>query len=187
MNTVYARPNRDLWLKFSWDLKNLPEYVPQLRPGMRLQKVANPDLRAIWQVVKHAYEMDSSWNARLKDHLDAMSQAMHKGTKESKLIFTVLEDGRRPIGVSILQPAPTNDSHFLTGICIQNEYRCRGYGTALLYFNLKLLAETGLVEACALSRSGSTAARFLYPKFSSKSAPCQQADAALTVCGSPEK
>lgn len=169
--------HRDPWIKFYWDLKNLPEYTPQLRQGMRLQTFTGADLTDIWQTIKHAYEMDSSWNVGLKEYLDTMLQAMRKGAKEGKLIFAVLEDGKRPIGVSVLQREPVNGSHFLTGVCIQNEYRCRGYGTALLHYSLKLLSEAHLTEACAIARSRSTGARFLYPKFGSKPESSAQAAA----------
>jgi GNAT superfamily N-acetyltransferase len=45
------------------------------------------------------------------------------------------------------------------------EYRNRGLGTFLLSSALHHLQDAGMNRACARTREGSPAARFLYPKF----------------------
>ena len=47
------------------------------------------------------------------------------------------------------------------------EYQNRGLGSALLYYSLKQLKNSGLEQANAVTKDNVAAAKFLYPKFGS--------------------
>ena len=56
-------------------------------------------------------------------------------------------------------------SNLPLGVCVLNEYRCRGLGTFILHESLRRLKERGLEEARVVTRKGLPADRYLYPKF----------------------
>ena len=66
-------------------------------------------------------------------------------------------------------------SNLPLGVCVLNEYRCRGLGTYLLHDSLRRLHERGLEEARLVTRKGLPADRYLYPKFGGVRARCSSA------------
>lgn len=163
---------RDQWMKFTWDLKSLPAHEPKFRASMRIRKGVDDSMDKIWACIERAYEMDQGWSVNLKQILESVEAASRKGFETKAVTFLLLEDGKRIVGVSGVDiKAPYQ---FLTGICVEDEYRCRGYGTSLLHATLSHIAENGLAEAVALSRQKVNASKYLYPKFGAKSEPLSE-------------
>jgi len=175
---------RDQWIKFTWDIKALPAFEPQLRASMRIRKAVDDDpIDKIWGCTERAFEMDQGWSVNLKQILERLEQSVRKGLDGGEKTALLLEDGKRFVGVSVIDPKNANGPHLVTGICVEDEYRCRGYGTALLHATLTALSEAGLAEAYVLSRVKVNASKYLYPKFGSKSAPLPESEIPYKVRG----
>ena len=69
------------------------------------------------------------------------------------------------IGTSAFRDSGDKVSNLPLGVCVLNEYRCRGLGTYLLYDSLRRLRDRGLKEARLVTRKGLPADRYLYSKF----------------------
>jgi GNAT superfamily N-acetyltransferase len=82
--------------------------------------------------------------------------------------FISIKHGARIIAASAIRDSGDKVSNLPLGVCVLNEYRCRGLGTFILYDSLRRLRERGLDEARLVSKKGLTADRFLYPKFGGK-------------------
>jgi ribosomal protein S18 acetylase RimI-like enzyme len=158
-------------LRFTWDLTTLPTYEPKLKSTMKLHDLGpNADIDAIWTTIERSHATDQSWGVGLKERLKQLEDYVHYGINDAKLTFMAIEDGPRYIAVSGLHPvAGTEMPQLITGVCVTNEYRCRGLGTALLYASLKFLKDAGLNQASVITKERLTASKYLYPKFDSAS------------------
>jgi GNAT superfamily N-acetyltransferase len=75
--------------------------------------------------------------------------------------------GPRIIASSCLSMDSDADNHLFSGPCVLPEYRSRGLGAALLLYSLHSLRQAGLHVARAICKDGTTACKFVYPKFAS--------------------
>jgi GNAT superfamily N-acetyltransferase len=82
-----------------------------------------------------------------------------------EVTFVAIKHGARIIAASAIRDSGDKVSNLPLGICVLNEYRCRGLGTYLLHESLRRLKERGLDEARLVTRKGLPADRYLYPKF----------------------
>jgi len=83
----------------------------------------------------------------------------------------IVAHGARIIGASALAIEPEAQNHLLTGPCVSMEYRNRGLASALLTQSLLTLRDAGLPIARGVTKQGSPAAQFIYPKLGSVCAP----------------
>jgi hypothetical protein len=153
---------RPEWIKFTWDLAKLGPNM-EIRPGQPNEK------DKIWAAVERSYQAEQGWGVMLPSRLKEVREIIYKGLDEGFLEVLVLEDGRRIVGANGLITDPVGPRQLATGVCILEEYRCRGFGAALLYQSLKLLAEKKLEHAAVVTRSNVAAHKYLYPKFNSHS------------------
>lgn len=155
------------WIRFTWDLKNLPQHEFQASPHIQLRQMdAKEDVQEVLNVVTRAYFTGRGWSVGLKPRLAKIEKAIENTSRDEKLTFFVIQDGSRIVGVSGTHLAAT--PQLVTGVCVQEEYRCRGYGATLLYATLKHLASHGLAEATVITQNHIIASKFLYPKFNSR-------------------
>ena len=165
---------RDQWFRFSWNLKDLPKYEHNITGRMRLrQSTDEDDIDVIWDVIVRAYTTDQGWGSGMTDRLEKVEKAVRNKNGE-KLTFIILEDGKCIVGVSGILPAA--NPQLVTGVCVLEEYRCRGYGTAILYASLKHLADQGLSEASVITKTRIHALKYLYPKFGGKAEPMSKGE-----------
>jgi ribosomal protein S18 acetylase RimI-like enzyme len=158
---------RPHWLKFSWKLNNLPAEAPKHAvKSVELRQATPDDADALWVSLERAYATDLAWGLVLPERLKRLKDVI-EGIEEKNVQFWVLEHGKRIVAGSGLLVDAEAPVQFLSGICVMEEYRCRGVGAYLLHAGLKQLADSGLTEASVVTRSNTTAARYLYPKFGS--------------------
>lgn len=156
------------WVRFSWDLQSLPAYEPKVKSSLRLREASEELKEGIWNAIERSYSMDQSWSVGVKERLRKIEIMMNQGIQNEKLRYLILEDGARAIGAAGLYMVAGEEPQIATGVCVTNEYRCRGYGTFLLHGCLKFLKDAGLAQASVITKDKCTAAKHLYPKFASK-------------------
>jgi len=163
---------RPHWIQFSWNLKLLPAEAPgHSVKSVELRKAGPDDAMAVWTFMERAYTTDLAWGMTLAERLKKLKDAVFEGIEDKNVEFWVADHGRKIIGGSGLLLDAGAPVQMVTGVCVMEEYRCRGLGGWLLHASLKRLAETGLESAAVVTRSNTHAARYLYRKFSS--APAQ--------------
>lgn len=155
------------WIRFTWNLKNLPKHEPKLFGKAKIEIATDrDDLDIICNTIESAYKTDPGWNHGFEERMAKIREAIFEKNETEKLLFYLLIDGKRIVGISGLRVKSI--PQLVTGVCVIDEYRCRGYGTALLYTTLKHLADAGLSEAEVITKPKVVAGRYLYPKFGGK-------------------
>ncbi|NJK91467.1 MAG: GNAT family N-acetyltransferase [Blastochloris sp.] len=158
---------RPEWIKFTWDLTKLPSEGNKLGPNLEIRSGQPAEKDKIWTAIERSYQAEQGWGIILPDRLKELKDLTYKGLEEGFLEVLVLEDGKRIVGASGLVASPECPRQLATGVCITEEYRCRGLGEELLYQSLKFLAGKKLEHAAVVTRSNVAAHKYLYPKFGS--------------------
>lgn len=169
------------WLRFTWQLGELPPAPAGLDACYKLRAAARDEAASVEKVISSSYSLDSDWG----DHYASIRERLRRQIlmtfdRESMPAVVVLH-GQRIIGASVLSTESGSDSHFVSGPCVLSEYRNRGLGTALLHHSLKQLAHAGLEEAAAIAKASSQAAKFVYTKFDPDQAPWEPAVSATAA------
>jgi RimJ/RimL family protein N-acetyltransferase len=156
------------WVQFTWNLEKLPATAPGLDSRYE-DGVATPaDRELLDAAFDRSYSMEPAWSTEFKSRLDLVTQIIDEHLESDPARFPVVRHGNRIIAAAVIQENAENNSNLPLGICVLNEYRCRGIGTFLLHKCLSLLKEKGLKSAQVLTLKGVTAERYLYPKFDGK-------------------
>jgi ribosomal protein S18 acetylase RimI-like enzyme len=163
---VMFRPE---WIKFTWDLAKLPAFEKKLGPNMEIRPGLPSEKDKIWTAVERSYQAEQGWGILLPSRLKELKELVYKGLDEGFLEVLVLEDGKRIVGASGMIVQADTPRQLATGICVTEEYRCRGFGAAVLYQSLKFLAEKKVEHAAVVTRSNVAAHKYLYEKFGSHS------------------
>jgi N-acetylglutamate synthase-like GNAT family acetyltransferase len=165
---------RPQWIRFSWDLKKLPaEAPPHEVKSVELRKAEPDDAHAVWTFLERAFATEQAWGMTLKERMKHLKDAVFQGIEEKNVEYWLLEHGKKIVaGTGLLLDAGA-PMQLISGICVMEEYRCRGLGTWLLHAGLKRMADAGLASAAVVTRSNTHAARYLYPKFAATSAPVE--------------
>ena len=153
------------WVKYTWNLSKLPDEAPTLERKLELRIVGKEERARIWKTLEAAHRMDHGWNTALEFRLADLKKLVDEGIDSKKVFFLSVEDGSHMLGISAVYHEPECERQLLTGISIQDEYRCRGVGTWLLYHSLSNLLNAGLEQASVITRKDTVADRFLYGKF----------------------
>ena len=164
---------RHHWLRFSWDLIQLPASVPPPE-HYQVTPVTAEDEKELRKVILSSFALDPSWNPALQEMSDLIESWLARSFSGTDLPPSglVLRHGSRIIGASMLQlETEAEQQQLAPGPCIMMEYRNRSFGTLLLDHSLRRLAEAGLKSASALAPGSSIVARYLYPKFGGTSSP----------------
>ncbi|MEM9446303.1 MAG: GNAT family N-acetyltransferase [Verrucomicrobiota bacterium] len=157
------------WVKYTWVLDHLPDDSPKMERKLELRIVGKEDRPRIWKTLESTHRMDHGWNTALEQRMADLKKVVDAGIDSKKVTFLSLEDGSHMLGLSAIYFEEESERQLLTGVCIQDEYRCRGAGTWLLYQSLHRLAEEGLKKASVITRKDTVADRFLYGKFKGQS------------------
>jgi len=157
------------WIQYAWSLKSLPDEseIAAIKGDLRLAEKS--DLEACLNILKGSLLTERASAEDIQRLISEFEVLFNKSfEKEAKSEIVVWEDGRRLVGLSALSLNPDSERHLVSGICVFEEYRCRGGGKALLLRSLTRLHSHGLDRASVVTREGGSAAKFLYPKFSSE-------------------
>lgn len=159
------------WIRFTWDLANVPESFPELPEHYQLAPAAEADEKEMRDVIARAFTLDPAWNPALQETLQTMNGWLDHARDRETSVRLALRHGARIIGAAVLSLDPGAAFHLAPGPCVSMEYRNRGFGTHLLEHSLATLRAAGLNQASAVARMPSPVARFLYPKFHGNAAP----------------
>ncbi|MEI8235290.1 MAG: GNAT family N-acetyltransferase [Verrucomicrobiota bacterium] len=156
------------WAQFSWDLSKNPPVCPALPPSFSIRRATAEDHSTVRSVVLSSFTLDSDWNpffGEIRPLIEAaISEVFHE---KSEPFCLVISHGPRIIGASGLGGERDARRHLLTGPCLSLEYHNRGLGTVLLGQSLLALRDAGVSTVRGVTKQGSAAAQFLYPKFGS--------------------
>lgn len=156
------------WVQFSWDLTKSAPGRPALPPAFAIRRATGGDEETVRSVVLSGFTLDSDWNSFFYVARPLVEAALEKLFQEkADPLCLVISHGPRIIGVSGLSAEKDACSHLLTGPCLAMEYHNRGLGTRLLAHSLSLLHEAGVSTARGVTKEGTAAAQFIYPKFGS--------------------
>ncbi|HEY5705243.1 MAG TPA: GNAT family N-acetyltransferase [Terrimicrobiaceae bacterium] len=153
------------WLRFEWDLKNIPAGDLKVPSPFILSRAEKDDRDAVQKVATNAFSMDTGWSDIQKSFAETILRNVRAGFEKNPPDCVIVQHGSRIIGASILSTNVGAENHLTTGPCVLQEYRGRGLGTVLLRASLAALRDAGLARAYGVARGKTAAARFLYPKF----------------------
>ena len=154
------------WLRFTWESKTLPSASYLIKEEYSIRRATKHEKTQAWQVISSCFLLDTCWNDVLHDLLPQIRHDFEEKFSHREIDCLVITHGNRTIGASLIKPSPPEISnHLLSGPCISNEYRNRGFGSLLLKESLVAVAKQGASRVFGVTRSTSSAAKFVYPKF----------------------
>jgi hypothetical protein len=159
------------WVRFTWDLSRLPATPADLPPHYQISRATTDDTVELRKVFSSSFMLDPVWSPAIGEVMQKVQSWLDQAFHSTNSACLALRHGSRIIGATLLALDRNSDNHLAPGPTILMEYRNRGFGTLLLDRSLAGLREAGLAHASALARDITPAARFLYPKFGSVSAP----------------
>ncbi len=160
------------WICFEWEVSAADFGVPPPAP-LVVRAAERDEEETVDKVVRNAFSMDSAWgdlSRRLDEGMGKFVEAAFDKSHGSPTCVVALH-GPRIIGASVMEANPDSSNHLVSGPMILHEYRNRGLGTALLAASLDFLRGKGLSKVRGVTRANSTAARFIYTKFSGQPIP----------------
>ncbi len=167
------------WMRFSWDLKRLPDSVPPLDARYMIRAATKEEEPSARYVIDRSLATDGYWNDSLRLQRARFEEQLTEAFETKPLpSCLVVTHGARIIAASAILPLREVECQLISGPCVMGEYRNRGIGTALLYASLAALREAGIPEVETITKSTAPAAKFIYPKFGSTSMPWQYEAAA---------
>lgn len=163
---------RPKWIQYEWPLSSLEDEstIHSIKGDLRLAEKG--DLEACEDILRRSLiteRLDTADIERRTNELTSLFPRCFGPDPSAEVV--VWEDGRRLVGLSSLVWDEAAPRHLISGVCVFEEYRCRGGGKALLLRSLHRLKSHNLTSARLITRENLTAAKFLYPKFSSVSRP----------------
>jgi N-acetylglutamate synthase-like GNAT family acetyltransferase len=170
------------WLRFTWESKILPSASYLITEEYSIRRATKHEKTQVWQVISSCFLLDTCWNDVSNDLLPRIRHEFGEKFSHREIDCLVITHGNRTIGASLIKPSPEVSNHLLSGPCISNEYRNRGFGSLLLKESLLLVAKQGITKVYGTTRSSSPAAKFVYPKFggTSESYELPMGDVVLT-------
>jgi ribosomal protein S18 acetylase RimI-like enzyme len=154
-----------VWVQFTWNLKKLPAEGPKINPRYTAEAATLDDKALLLAAVTRSMSMEPAWSDDLAARVRLAEEIIQNGMAAGEVTFVAIKHGARIIGAAAIRDSGDKVSNLPVGVCVLNEYRCRGLGTYLLHESLRRLKERGLEEARLVTRKGLPADRFLYPKF----------------------
>jgi ribosomal protein S18 acetylase RimI-like enzyme len=170
------------WLRFTWESKLLPGTSYIITEQYSIRRAAKEEKAQAWQVISSCFLLETCWNDVVNDLLPRIHHHFDEKFSHREIDCLVITHGNRIIGASVVQPLPEVTNHLLSGPCVSNEYRNRGFGALLLKESLLMVAKRGVPQVFGVTRSTSPAAKFVYRKFggTSESYELPMGDLALT-------
>ncbi len=154
-----------VWVQYTWNLKTLAMEAAKLPSRYTVEAATLEDRNLLLAAVSRSMSMEPAWSDDLAARVKLAEEIIQSAFPAGEVTFVAIKHGARIIGASAIRDAGDKVSNLPLGVCVLNEYRCRGLGTFLLHESLRRLKERGLEEARLVTRKGLPADRYLYPKF----------------------
>jgi hypothetical protein len=162
------------WFLFSWSLRQEKRGPATPPEGLVLKIAERSDEREIQALVARSFGFDQQWMGAYSRIALPLEHRIHQAFRNQNLPGLILMHGPRIIAASCLAVDEHAESHLLSGPCVLPEYRSRGLASVLLAETLHQLQQAQLPAARALCLDGTTACKFVYPKFGSVREPYAQ-------------
>jgi len=156
------------WVQFSWNLKSLPADTAKLASRYTVEAATLEDRNLLLAAVSRSVSMEPAWSDDMNARVKLAEEIIEDAFPAGEVTFIAVKHGARIIATSAIRDAGDKISNLPVGVCVLNEYRCRGLGTFLLHESLRRLRERGLEEARLVTKKGLPADKYLYPKFGGK-------------------
>lgn len=153
------------WIRFTWDLGQLPELETALPEHYDITPARPEDEMELRKVISSSFTLDPTWNSSMHELMEVIEPWLEKAFASEKTVFLALRHGSRIIGAAVLASEPESENNLSPGPCVLMEYRNRGFGARLLERSLTTLRDAGLVRATALTKEHAPVTKFLYKKF----------------------
>ena len=156
---------QSVWIQYSWTLKSLPADAPHIASRYTAEAATLDDRPLLFAAISRSLSMEPAWSFDLGARVKLAEELVNTGFAAGEVAFVAIKHGARVIAASAIRDAGDKVSNLPLGVCVLNEYRCRGLGTYLLYESLRRLRDRGLEEARLVTKKGLPADRYLYKKF----------------------
>jgi len=156
-----------VWVQYSWDLTRLPAEAPKIDARYTVEAATLDDRALLQAAVSRSVSMEPIWSDDMAPRVKLADEIINTSFPAGEVSFVAIKHGARIIAASAIRESADKLSNLPLGVCVLNEYRCRGLGTFLLYESLRRLCDKGLDTARLVTKKGLPADRYLYPKFSS--------------------
>jgi ribosomal protein S18 acetylase RimI-like enzyme len=163
--------NLSNWIRFRWDLTQLPPFQNQLPEHYEIGPATAEDEMELRKVISSALILDPAWSPAMQEVTERMEVWLERAFASPTNTFLALRHGLRIIGAAVISNDAEAEIHLTPGPCISMEYRNRGFGTRLLEQSLTKLRDAGLKEAFGVAKENAPVSKFLYPKFNGTSSP----------------
>ena len=157
--------NLSVWVQYAWKLKNLPAAAPSIATRYKAESATLDDRPLLFAAISRSLSMEPAWNIELGARVKLAEELINSSFPAGEVSFIAIKHGARVIAASAIRDTGDKVSNLPLGVCVLNEYRCRGLGSYLLYESLHRLRDRGLEEARLVTKKGLPADRYLYPKF----------------------
>jgi ribosomal protein S18 acetylase RimI-like enzyme len=154
-----------VWVQFTWNLKTLAAETAKLPSRYTVEAATLEDRNLLLAAVTRSMSMEPAWSDDLTARVRLAEEIIANEWPAGEVTIVAIKNGTRIIAASAIRDSGDKVSNLPLGVCVLNEYRCRGLGTYLLHESLRRLKERGLEEARLVTRKGVPADRYLYPKF----------------------
>jgi len=159
------------WIRFRWDLAQLPSFDTELPEHYEIGPATAEDETELRKMISTSFVLDPSWNPATQEVMELIEPWLERAFASPSSTCLALKHGLRIIGAAVISQAPEDDVHLSPGPCVSMEYRNRGFGTRLLEQSLAKLRDTGLKEAIGIAHENAPVTKFLYTKFNGTSSP----------------
>jgi predicted N-acetyltransferase YhbS len=158
---------REFWKLFSWNLTALKEETPVLPQGLALRIALKAEEPVVQALVTRSFSTDAQWTGSYGRIADSLQDRIHEAFRSQTTPALVIQHGPRVIAASCFSTDVDADNHLYCGPCVLPEYRSRGLASVLLLESLRTLKGMDVHVARAICKDGTTASKFVYPKFHS--------------------
>ncbi len=159
------------WIRFRWDLTQLPKFDAALPEHYEIGPAIADDEPEVRKIISSSFVLDPTWNPATQDVMETIESWLDRAFVSPATTCLALRHGLRIIGAAVIAQDPAAEIHLSPGPCVSMEYRNRGFGTRLLEQSLTKLRDAGLKEAVGIAYESVPVTRFLYPKFNGTQSP----------------
>jgi hypothetical protein len=163
--------NLSNWIRFSWNLTQLPPFPAELPEHYEIAPASTDDEMELRKVISSSFVLDPAWSPAMQEVTERIDFWLERAFASPTCTLLALRHGLRIIGAAVISHGPETEVHLTPGPCISIEYRNRGFGTRLLEQSLTKLREAGVKEAFGVAKENAPVSKFLYPKFNGTAAP----------------